>query len=116
MLKKVRRNTLGDILARTRARLPNKFAIAYKENRLTYAELDDLVNQTAHAFLDHGINKGDMIAIMSKNSLDFVISEFALARIGAVMVPINFMLNVEDVTYILNHAKVSGLISSIEMC
>lgn len=114
MLKKVRRNTLGDILARTRARLPNKFAIAYKENRLTYAELDDLVNQTAHAFLDHGINKGDMIAIMSKNSLDFVISEFALARIGAVMVPINFMLNVEDVTYILNHAKVSGLISSIE--
>lgn len=114
MLKRIRRNTLGDILARTRDRLPDKIAIAYKGTRLTYAELDDLVNQTARALLKGGIEKGDMIALMSKNSLDFVISEFALARIGAVLVPINFMLNVEDVKYILNHAKVSGLISSID--
>ncbi|NCU17773.1 acyl-CoA synthetase [Pallidibacillus pasinlerensis] len=114
MLKRIRRNTLGDILARTRDRLPDKIAIAYKGTRLTYAELDDLVNQTARALLKDGIEKGDMIALMSKNSLDFVISEFSLARIGAVLVPINFMLNVEDVEYILNHAKVSGLISSIE--
>src|SRR5699024_11950592 len=45
---------------------------------------------------------------------DFVIVKFALARMGAVMIPINYMLSVEDVQYILEHAEVSGLIASEE--
>ncbi|MFZ3579725.1 acyl-CoA synthetase [Virgibacillus sp. DJP39] len=114
ILERARRNTLGDLLARTRDRAPNKFAIAYKEDRLTYAELDDMVNQTAHAFLERGMNKGDMITVMSRNSLDFVTVNFALARIGAVMIPINYMLSIEDVQYILEHAEVSGFIASSE--
>jgi fatty-acyl-CoA synthase len=114
MLKRARRNTLGDLLVRTRERLPNKFAIAYKGERLTYKELDERVNQTAHAFLEKGMKKGDMITVMSKNSLDFVVTNFALARIGAVMIPINYMLNVEDVQYILNHAGVKGFVASEE--
>ncbi|WAA13446.1 acyl-CoA synthetase [Fervidibacillus halotolerans] len=113
-IQRIRRNTLGDLLARTRDRFQNKFAIAYKNIRLTYSELDDLVNQTAHAFLNDGIKKGDMIAIMSKNSLDFVISTFALARIGAVMIPINYMLTDSDVRYILDHAKVTGVLAADE--
>lgn len=114
MLTRVRRNTLGDLLTRTRERMPDKFALAYKDKRLTYAELDDCVNQTAHAFRNAGMKKGDMITVMSKNSLDFVIVEFALARLGAVMIPINYMLTTEDVRYILTHAKSCGLIASKE--
>ncbi|MRG87849.1 long-chain-fatty-acid--CoA ligase [Salinibacillus xinjiangensis] len=114
MLKRARRNTLGDLLARTKERDPEKFAIAYKGVRLNYGELDDVVNQTAHAFLNNGMKKGDMITVMSKNSLDFVIANFALARIGAVMIPINYMLTVEDVQYILQHAGVSGFIAEKE--
>ncbi|MFD2042882.1 acyl-CoA synthetase [Ornithinibacillus salinisoli] len=114
MLERARRNTLGDLLARTRERVPDKFALAYGKQRLNYAELDDLVNQTANAFLNDGMKKGDMITVMSKNSLDFVIVNFALARIGAVMVPINYMLTVEDVSYILEHADVNGFIASEE--
>ncbi|WP_249870611.1 acyl-CoA synthetase [Oceanobacillus saliphilus] len=114
MLDRARRNTLGDLLARTRDRMPNKFAIAYNDKRLTYSELDDLVNQTAQAFLDDGMKKGDLVTVMSKNSLDFVLANFALARIGAVMIPINYMLTQEDVRYILEHAEVSGLIASEE--
>lgn len=104
ILQRARRNTLGDLLARTRERNPDKFAIAYKNERLNYEELDNLVNQTARAFLLDGISKGDMIIVMSKNSLDFVVVNFALARIGAVMVPINYMLNTEDIRYIIEHA------------
>ncbi|MDV2582741.1 fatty acyl-CoA synthetase [Alkalibacillus haloalkaliphilus] len=114
MLKRTRRNTLGDLLLRTRERMPEKFALAYERQRLNYAELDDLVNQTAHAFVENGMKKGDMITVMSKNSLDFVVLKFALARIGAVMIPINYMLSVEDVTYILEHSKANGLIASKE--
>ncbi|WP_404451572.1 acyl-CoA synthetase [Virgibacillus necropolis] len=114
MLERARRNTLGDLLARTRDREPDKPAITYDEHRLTYAELDDIVNQTAHAFIERGMQKGQMITVMSKNSLDFVVVNFALARIGAVMIPINYMLSVEDVQYILEHAEVSGFIASEE--
>ncbi|MUK88839.1 long-chain-fatty-acid--CoA ligase [Ornithinibacillus sp. L9] len=114
MLERVRRNTLGDLLARSRERMPEKFALAYKDHRLNYAELDDFVNQTAHAFMNDGMKKGDMITVMSKNSLDFTIVNFALARIGAVMIPINYMLTVEDVAYILEHAEVDGFIASEE--
>lgn len=114
MLERARRNTLGDLLARTRDRDPEKIAIIYQEHRLTYAELDDMVNQIAHGFLERDMQKGDMITVMSKNSLDFVVVNFALARIGAVMIPINYMLSVEDVQYILHHAEVSGFIASEE--
>lgn len=114
LLERARRNTLGDLLARTRDRMPDKFAIAYKEERLNYAELDDRVNQTAHAFLTDGMKKGDMITVMSKNSLDFVVVNFALSRIGAVMIPINYMLSAEDVQYIVEHAGADGFIASEE--
>ncbi|MCM3055081.1 MULTISPECIES: AMP-binding protein [Bacillaceae] len=113
-IDRVRRNTLGDLLKRTRERVPNKIAIAYNEMRLTYSELDDLVNQTAHAFIADGMKKGDMIAVISKNSLDFVIVNFALARIGAVMIPLNYMLTSQDVKYVINHAGVCGFLSAVE--
>ncbi len=113
-LERARRNTLGDLLERTKDRSPNKIAIAYKSVRLTYKQLDDKVNQTAQAFTSHGMKKGDMITVMSKNSLDFVITNFALARVGAVMIPVNYMLTIDDVKYILEHAGVTGLIASEE--
>lgn len=113
-LARTRRNTLGDLLTRTRERVPDKFALAYNDQRLNYAELDDLVNQTAHVFLDNGMKQADMVVVMSKNSLDFVVVKYALARIGAVMIPINYMLSVKDVTYILEHARVSSFIASAE--
>ncbi|QKY71555.1 long-chain-fatty-acid--CoA ligase [Lentibacillus sp. CBA3610] len=114
MLDRARRNTLGDLLARTRDRMPEKFAFVYDGQRLNYAELDDLVNQTARAFLKDGMKKGDMVTVMSRNSLDFVVVNFALARMGAVMIPINYMLSGEDVQYILEHAEVSAFIASEE--
>src|SRR5690625_5834231 len=112
MLARARRNTLGDLLARTRDRMPDKLALAYRDQRLSYADLDDIVKQTAHGLLADGLEKGDMVTVMSKNSLDFVIVNFALARIGAVMIPINYMLSTEDVKYILEHAEVSTFIAS----
>ncbi|WP_231889847.1 fatty acyl-CoA synthetase [Oceanobacillus sp. Castelsardo] len=114
MVRRARRNTLGDLLERTKDRYPTKKAITYNDRELTYEQLDNLVNQTAHAFIEAGMKKGDMISVLSKNSLDFVIVNFALARIGAVMIPINYMLTVDDLQYILEHANVTGLIASEE--
>ncbi len=112
MIQRARRNTLGDLLTRTSARVPDKQAFIYQKRQVTYKKLDELVNKTANGLMNDGIKKGDRLAILSKNSLDFVIVMFAVARIGAVFIPINYMLKNKDIAYILNHAEVTGLFAS----
>ncbi|WP_019121563.1 acyl-CoA synthetase [Brevibacillus massiliensis] len=113
-LNRARRNTLGDILRRSRARNPDKTALRFEEEVLSYRQLDDTVNQAANAILAQGLKKGDRAAVLSRNSLDFAILNFALAKSGGIMVPINYMLNADDVAFILNHADVSALFVSPE--
>lgn len=112
MIQRARRNTLGDLLTRTSARVPDKQAFIYQKRQVTYKELDELVNKTANGLVNDGIKKGDRLAILSKNSLDFVIVMFAVARIGGVFIPINYMLKNKDIAYILEHAEVTGLFAS----
>ena len=116
LLKSARRHRLGDLLWRSAARTPNKTAIVYGSLRQTFAELDKVVNRTANALADRGVSKGDHIALLSHNNHAFVVIRFALARLGAVMVPINFMLNASEVAYILHDAEVSGLIAEVIGC
>ncbi|MDW0109447.1 fatty acyl-CoA synthetase [Sporosarcina aquimarina] len=112
--QKVRRNTLGDLLQRTSERFPKKNALVYKNQRITYEELNALVNRTAQGLLASSLTKGDFVTVISRNSLDFVVLNFALARTGAVMVPINYMLTEEEIVYILEHAKIRAVFSSEE--
>ncbi|WOV85696.1 acyl-CoA synthetase [Sporosarcina jeotgali] len=113
-VQSVRRNTLGDLLLRTSERFPKKIALVFKKQRLTYHELNVLVNQTAHGLLSIGIKKGDFVTVMSRNSMDFAILNFALARIGSIMVPINYMLTEDEISFILEHAKIHAVFASEE--
>ncbi len=100
------------MLTRSSDRTPDKHALTYQTRTLTYGGLDAITNQTARGFLQDGLVKGDMVAMLSKNNLDFVIVQFSLAKIGAVMIPINYMLSPEDFHYILAHAEANVLIAS----
>jgi len=109
-IARTRRHTIGDLLWRSAARFPNKTAIVYGQLRQTYAELDQVVNRTANALVERGVRKGDRVALLSHNNHGFVVVNFALARLGAIMVPINFMLGSTEVAFILGHAGASGMI------
>ena len=100
----ISRQTLGDLLRRTRLRLPNKLAIRCGSTDWTYAEFDDIVDRLATGLAAHGIEVGDRVAVISRNSHAFAALRFALARLGAVLVPINFMLSAEEAKYILEHS------------
>ena len=71
---------------------------------MSYAALDERVDALARGLRRSGINPGDRVAILARNSHAFVIVRFAAARAGAVLVPINFMLREDDVRYILDHS------------
>ncbi len=98
------RQTLGDLLHRTAARLPNKPAVICGNVQWSYAEFDRLCNRLANGLAGIGVQAGERVAILSRNSHAFAAMRFALARLGAVLVPINFMLNAKEAAYILRHA------------
>lgn len=104
----VRSQTLGDLLRRTAARLPGKPAIRCGHIAWTYAEFDAVVNRLANGLAEGRagapVTAGDRVAVLSRNSHAFAALRFALARLGAVLVPINFMLNADEVAYVLRHS------------
>ena len=106
-VRRAQRNGIGDLLWRSAERFPDKTAIVYRNIRQSYAQLDEAVNRMANALTERGIRKGDRIALLSRNSHAFVVVFFAAARLGAILVPINFMLNAAEVAYILGHAQPS---------
>jgi fatty-acyl-CoA synthase len=110
LVARARSYRMGDLLRRSADRFPKRTAVVYGDLRQTYAELDEVVNRTANAMAVQGIGKGDHVALLSRNNHAFVVIRFALARLGAVVVPINFMLNASEVAFILGNAEVAGLV------
>ncbi len=105
----VRRQTIADVLRRTALRLPQKLGILCGDTSWTYAEFDAIVSRLAAGLSGIGVKSGDRVAVLARNSHGFAALRFALARMGAVMVPINFMLKAEEVAYILRHAGAETL-------
>lgn len=112
MANRLRRHTIGDTLRRSRMRNPNKSALNWKDTDLTYLELDEKVNQLVNRLLAAGMNKGERIAIIATNCLDFVIVHYAVSRIGAIGVPINYMLKPTEVRYIFQHCEPAAIFAS----
>ena len=98
------RQTLGDILHRSAARDPRKTAIVCGSVSWTFSELDAICDRVASGLAGIGVPPGDRVAILSRNSHAVAALRFALARLGAVLVPINFMLNADEAGFILRHA------------
>jgi fatty-acyl-CoA synthase len=100
----LRRQTLADLLHRSARRFPDKAAIICGDTVWSYAEFDAVCDRLAAGLGARGVGKGARVAILSRNSHAFAALRFALARLGAVLVPINFMLKPEEAAFILRHA------------
>jgi fatty-acyl-CoA synthase len=110
LVQQARSHALGDVLRRSAARRPDKPALICGDVRWSYRELDDTVNRAANALAQRGVRHGDRVALLSHNGWEFVVVSYALARLGAVLVPINFMLGASEVAFILGHSGARGLI------
>jgi fatty-acyl-CoA synthase len=101
--------TLGDLLRRSRLRYPKKIAVQCNTVQWTYSEFDDICNRLAQGLAAQNVAIGDRVAVIARNSHAFAALRFAVARLGAVLVPINYMLSVEDAHFILGHSGASIL-------
>lgn len=80
----------------------------------TWRSFADAVPRVAAALAARGIGKGDRVAIIDRNTDWHVVLLFALARLRAVMVPVNPDFGVEETAYVLGHAQVSGVFTGSE--
>ena len=101
----LRRQTLADTLRRSARRVPDRLGLSCGATRWTYREFHGVCERLAAGLAARGIRRGDRVAVLARNSHGFVALRYALMRLGAIMVPINFMLHADDVAFILNHAE-----------
>jgi len=101
---RARRQGLADLPARSARRHPDRTAVVDGGVRLTYARFDELIDRVAGALAAAGLTAGDRLGILSHNCWQFPVLTFATARIGVVLVPVNFMLTASEIAYILDHS------------
>ncbi len=89
---------LGDIVADTAQRVPDKEAIVYGDERITWGEFDRRVDYLAKAFLEMGIGRGDRIGIISTTRPEYLETYMAAARIGAILVGFNILYSPAELT------------------
>ena len=103
-VSQARQHSLGDLPRRSARRFGSRTAIVDGDTRFTFAELDAVVDRTAAALDAAGLTQGDRLALLSHNCWQFAVLSFATARRGVVLVPVNFMLNPEEIAYVLDHS------------
>src|SRR5260221_14635150 len=92
----------------------NHLAIQYGDQRLTYAELHQLVGRLAQALQILGVRPGDRVAIVQRNGPALFETLFACFRAGAVADPINVRLHPEEVAFICQDSGTKGLVATGE--
>jgi fatty-acyl-CoA synthase len=104
--------TIGANLRRTVERFGDREAlvVSSQKYRATYRELWDQTTTLARALLASGVQKGDRVGIWSPNRFEWVITQFATARIGAILVNINPAYKTSELQYALTQSGVSRLI------
>lgn len=101
---------LTDLLADTAARWPNHPAIRFRNLTVTYTELNSRVNRLASGLRLAGLKPGDVCVLMMPNSINWVTAYYALAKIGSIILPVNFLYRVGELQHILRDSGARAFI------
>jgi len=106
--------TIGDMLDRTAQQFPDNEALVclHQDIRWTYKEFVEKVNEAARAFMAIGVKRGDRVGIWSPNRYEWTVTQFATAKVGAILVNINQAYGVHELNYAMNLAGISVLVTA----
>jgi fatty-acyl-CoA synthase len=106
--------TIGANLERTVSRFGDREAVVscHQGVRMTYAEFDEAVDRIASGLIAAGIAKGERVGIWSPNCVEWVLVQFATAKVGAILVNINPAYRTHELDYVLRQSGVKLLVSA----
>src|SRR4051794_36860037 len=113
--------TVADYIDRAELVYPDRIAVVDEPGvpgslgRLTYGQLAARARGMALALERMGVEQGERVAIVSPNAAKFLISYFGVSAYGRVLVPINFRLTADEVSYIVDHSGASVLLIDPEL-
>ena len=102
--------SLAAMLSATAQKLPQKIAVIFQDEITSYSQLEIMSNQVANALKNMGIVLGTKVALYCINSPWFVAAYYGILKIGATVVPINLLLNINEIEYILLNSESKALI------
>ena len=107
-------DTIAGLLARTAAARPGAEALVFREHglRLSWREFAQAVDRLATGLLALGVGRGDRVGIWSPNRPEWVLTQFATARLGAILVNVNPAYRLAEVEYALRHVGVRVLVTA----
>ncbi|GAA4551269.1 class I adenylate-forming enzyme family protein [Pseudonocardia xishanensis] len=101
--------SIGDVLTRAARAHPDRGALAIDGEHLTYAELDAAAHLLAEGLHSLGVRRGDHVGIFMPNSVEFVETLFAVALLGAVVVPINTRYRGAELCHVLKSSDLKAV-------
>src|SRR6202042_443624 len=102
---------LSDLIERNAAFTPDKAATVFEGEILSYGAFSARIEQAARALkAELGVGRGDRVAILSLNRPDYLVLLYACARLGAILVPLNWRLAVAEQLFILTDASIKVLV------
>ncbi len=107
--------TLAGAFASRAQRAPERPFLLFGGKTWSWRDFGRTVEEAAHLLVARGIRKGDRVGVMARNCDGHVLLLFALARIGAIMVPVNPDFGVDEARYVLHHAEVSAVAAGSDM-
>jgi acyl-CoA synthetase (AMP-forming)/AMP-acid ligase II len=110
-LAKERHMLIQNFLENSAETYPNKCAVWHNNNSITYLQLDQKANKIANFLIENGINRGDRIALLIDNSIEYIISYFGILKAGAVVIALNNEIKPANLHYYLNNSDASAIIT-----
>jgi long-chain acyl-CoA synthetase len=104
--------TIGEILPAAAAAHGDRTALVHGGRELSFAQLDSLAARLASGLAEVGIGPGDIVTLYSENRWEWVVSYHAIARLGAVVNPINVMLTPAEVEFVVRDCGAKALVAS----
>ena len=103
---------VGKVLSETAKRKPQKTAVIFKDEEITFSQLELMATRLANKLRSCNVGSGDPVAIILPNSSQWVVAYFAVMKLGAVAVPLDFRFKGEEIVPILTDATIKGVITS----
>ncbi|UCE74555.1 MAG: AMP-binding protein [Methanomassiliicoccales archaeon] len=105
---------LGEILKVNASKYKNKLAVKDSKRQLTFSQYNSRANRLANGLMGMGLQKGDRIAVISCNCLEFMEIYAACAKSGIVVVPINWRISPKDMEFIIGNSDAKAVIAADE--
>ena len=104
--------TLGHMIEHRALTMAEKPVLYFRDETVTFAQLNSAANKYANVFSDFGVGPGDRVCLFIPNRLEFLYAYFGLIKLGAMMISLSVMLKADEAKYIIDDAKAKMLITT----